>query len=138
MSLSETIQTRTPASGASRSSDLSIYLVRHHVAIVVLSGARRGSEYPIRAPRLVIGRSSDADLSFEDPTISRHHAAIEFRGGAFVLEDLDSANGILVDGDPIQVHELAHGERFQCGNLHFQFVLEEREPEPRTQMLPVD
>ncbi len=42
---------------------------------------------------VIIGRSPDAELTIDDPGLSRHHACIEARGGAHFIKDLDSRNG---------------------------------------------
>ena len=130
----------TPVAEASagHSDDLSVFLARHHAAIVVLAGPRRGSELPLHRPRVVIGRSIDADLVFQHETVSREHATISFRGGSFVVEDLGSSNGTLVNGDQVAVRALVHGDRIKLGHVEFQVLIEVREPTPRTQVLDVD
>jgi transcriptional regulator with PAS, ATPase and Fis domain len=51
-------------------------------------------------PRTVIGRSNEdgANLVLADPLVSRVHAELRFEGGSWVVTDLDSKNGIFVDG----------------------------------------
>ncbi len=48
--------------------------------------------------RLVIGRGSDADLSLDEPEMSRTHAALDVSAEGLYLRDLESANGTLVNG----------------------------------------
>ena len=48
----------------------------------------------------VIGRGSAADLSIPDPSISRRHALARLEGKTVVLEDLGSANGTYLNGNP--------------------------------------
>ena len=45
-------------------------------------------------------------------------------------------NGVQVNGAPVQVAELEHGDRFQLGEHVFQLVLERRRREPRAYLLP--
>ncbi|RKZ12492.1 hypothetical protein DRQ32_03610, partial [bacterium] len=78
--------------------DISRFLARHHVALIVIDGPHRGAEYPIRRERTVFGRSRKADLVFDEDTLSREHAAIRYEDGHFVLEDLGSANGCRHNG----------------------------------------
>jgi pSer/pThr/pTyr-binding forkhead associated (FHA) protein len=115
--------------------DLSRFLAKHHVAIVVLQGPHRGAEYPIRRERTTIGRSRDAHLVFDEETLSREHAAISYRHGRFVLEDLESANGCSLNGNAIQTAELVHGDKIQLGRITLQWILEVREPDPYTHTL---
>lgn len=123
---------------AAHCGDLSVYLARHHAAIVVLAGPRRGSELPLHRPRVVIGRAMEADLVFQDETVSREHAAIAFRGGSFVVEDLGSSNGTWVNGEQVAVQALRHGDRIKLGHLELQVLIEVREPTPHTHVLEVE
>ncbi|MFZ5764955.1 MAG: FHA domain-containing protein [Thermodesulfobacteriota bacterium] len=51
--------------------------------------------------RLVIGRSSDADVVVDNTAISRKHTALERRNGVYFVEDLGSLNGTMVNGKKI-------------------------------------
>ena len=48
--------------------------------------------------QFAIGRSSDCQLSLDDPLVSRRHAVLVVRGGTVEVEDLSSRNGVLVNG----------------------------------------
>jgi pSer/pThr/pTyr-binding forkhead associated (FHA) protein len=50
------------------------------------------------ADGMIIGRSPDSALHLDDTMISRQHAVIHEINGQFVLEDLNSANGLIVEG----------------------------------------
>ena len=51
--------------------------------------------------RIVVGRSRSCDVRLRDDTVSRLHAALIWRGGTLVLEDLGSSNGTWVNGERI-------------------------------------
>lgn len=58
-----------------------------------------GGEFTPREGVTTIGRTADNDVSFPgDSNVSRNHAEIEFRDGAFCLIDLNSSNGTTVNG----------------------------------------
>lgn len=118
--------------------DLSQFLAKHHVALIVLDGPHRGAEYPLRRERTVFGRSRDADLVFDEETLSREHAAIHYRGGRFILEDLGSANGCRHNGRSIQSAELGHGDHIKLGRIRLRVIIEVRDPDPRTHVLTSD
>lgn len=82
-----------------------------------------------RGASLVIGRSSDADISFPSVTsISRHHARVSVDERTFI-EDLGSTNGTLVNDAVVHGRqEIASGDRIQLGTIHFK-VLSERDVE---------
>lgn len=130
----------TPVDGGQAASgdDLSVYLARHHAAVVVLAGPRKGSELPLHRPKVAIGRGADCDLVFADETVSRHHASIAFKSGRFVVEDHDSSNGTFVDGERVAVRELDHGSRIKLGAVELQVIVEIREPTPQTHVIDVD
>jgi pSer/pThr/pTyr-binding forkhead associated (FHA) protein len=70
------------------------------------------------------------DKAFDDPAMSRQHAAIEFCGTGLRIRDLGSTNGTLLNGTAVQSAELCHGDRFEIGGRHFLLAIEEREHEP--------
>ena len=49
----------------------------------------------------VIGRSPDADIRYDAPEVSGGHARLSLRDDSFMLEDLGSTNGTLVNGSPL-------------------------------------
>ena len=48
--------------------------------------------------QLTIGRHADNDLVIDDPTVSGHHAVIEKMSYGYQIRDLNSTNGIRIDG----------------------------------------
>ena len=64
----------------------------------VVDGVRRGLNVPLPTDgSLLIGRKT-GDLVIPDPLVSSRHAAIVPRDGGWVLQDLGSTNGTMVDG----------------------------------------
>jgi hypothetical protein len=57
-----------------------------------------GKRYPILNSRTVIGRGSDADITVNDPGISRKHVEILWDGSRAEVNDLGSTNGSQLDG----------------------------------------
>lgn len=62
----------------------------------------RGPAYEVMARRVVLGRAPDADWRFEDPVVSRHHAAVWRAGDHDEIEDLGSTAGTVVNGRRIR------------------------------------
>lgn len=56
---------------------------------------------PLQGDSFVIGRSSLADLSIPDRFMSRQHTRLIFRNGGYLVEDLGSHNGTLLNGKPV-------------------------------------
>ena len=83
-------------------------------AAVVLSWAGRSSRF--EQERIVLGRSRDADVQVEDPNVSRRHAELRYEGGDFWIVDLDSTNGVEVDGRRVKRAKLEPGDTFTVGS----------------------
>jgi len=71
---------------------------------LVRSGALKGQRLLVKVPIVNIGRAEYCDLVLPDDSVSSQHAKLTRREGVWVLTDLDSTNGTLVDGERI------HGE----------------------------
>jgi serine phosphatase RsbU (regulator of sigma subunit) len=72
----------------------------------------------------VVGRGRGVDLSLRDPSVSRHHARIECTADGCSIVDLDSANGTLLNGRPVQARlSLADGDRLSFGVIDAVFSL---------------
>ena len=74
----------------------------------------------------VIGRGSAADVSVPDPSISRRHALARLEGKTVVLEDLGSANGTFLNGNPVRSATRAeHGDSIRMGAVDLELRIEE-------------
>ena len=63
----------------------------------------------------LIGRDPNATMPLNTPTISWHHAQIDFDGATHTLTDLNSTNGTFVNGARIQRHTLSANDVVQIG-----------------------
>jgi len=83
--------------------------------LIAIAGSQAGRKFKI-GEYAVIGRSSDASVTLEDPEVSRNHARVSKSDlGAYLLEDLGSKNGTQVNGLPITRHLLSFGDKIQVG-----------------------
>lgn len=76
--------------------------------LTIQTGPQRGTERVLDGP-IIIGRHASADLSIEDPGVSRRHAKLTAKGRDWYVEDLGSANGTRVNGvtitDPTKLED---------------------------------
>ena len=81
---------------------------------------------PGQAPRMLgpeplswrLGRSAQNEVVIEDPSLSRHHARLEFQNGKATIEDLGSLNGTMVNGVRLQgIHPLKSGDQLVLGTV---------------------
>ncbi|HUS70537.1 MAG TPA: FHA domain-containing protein [Anaerolineae bacterium] len=69
--------------------------------LVVREGPGSGAHHMLVEGTNVIGRGSSCDIRLSDPTVSRQHARLVVSGDRFVLYDLQSTSGTLVDGEEV-------------------------------------
>jgi hypothetical protein len=69
-----------------------------------------------------IGRSLAAHVRFDDPTVSRRHAVVHSEGDRTRLLDDRSLNGVFVNGERCEWHELADGDEIMIGRFHLYFI----------------
>ena len=80
-------------------------------------------DFDLTEGRFLIGRSTDCQLSLDDPLVSRLHAALTVNGDEVVVEDLGSRNGVRLNGRRIEgVEKLAHGDRLTIGTQELALV----------------
>jgi hypothetical protein len=80
-----------------------------------------GVSTALAKPSVTIGRLPGCDVVVDDAGVSRQHARIRRTDGGFVLTDLGSTNGTMVNGEPIQEHVLEHGDRITIGETELEF-----------------
>jgi hypothetical protein len=83
-----------------------------------------GQRHEIDKRRTVIGRSKDCDIQLVDPNISRRHAELRLEGAAYWLVDLDSTNGIIVNGRRLKRAKLESGDTVTIGSTEAVFSRE--------------
>lgn len=88
------------------------------------SGVR---EFELLDAEIHIGRELDNTLRLPDPSISRHHCVIRKVGNAYEIQDLQSSNGVLLNGSRVQSSPLRDGDRVTLGQIQLTFMAP---PEP--------
>ncbi len=71
-----------------------------------------------------IGRGQGSDVFVPDVDVSRCHADIRWERGGFIISDLGSANGTLVNGERIVERTLLHGDEIRVGSVTLGFRVE--------------
>ena len=103
--------------------------------LLVLSGPLKDSTVPLAEGEIAIGREASSGISVSDPSVSRKHFLIRVQDGQVLVRDLDSRNGTLVNGSPVEEQWLQHGDTISAGDSSFLLLLEEDDlPEPAGQV----
>ena len=77
--------------------------------------------FTIDRPRITIGRETDNMIQLPHEKVSKHHGVILQSKGAWVIEDLQSRNGVSVNGHRIERAELKNGDCVKIGPYDFFF-----------------
>lgn len=65
---------------------------------------------------LILGRHHSCDVVLSDPSVSRRHARLVLRDGHWVLQDLESTNGTMINGVRVGRCALRPGDRLALGD----------------------
>ncbi len=95
-------------------------------ALKFISGKYQGGEFPLLPNReILIGRSSDLDMTLVEDMVSRKHAKIITTDDAVIIQDLGSTNGSFVNGEKIKKARLKEGDRILIGTSILKLIAKE-------------
>jgi hypothetical protein len=86
-----------------------------------------GSKHELDGVQTTIGRSKECDIQLPDPNVSRKHAEVRQEGAAYWAVDLDSTNGMEVNGRRQKRAKLRQGDRITVGSTDLVFRRETEE-----------
>ena len=79
--------------------------------------------FEIRERNVTIGRHSENDFQIDDDSVHRHHAVFHMLPGQSpVITDLDTVNGVIVNGNKVDKAELVSGDVIELGETRFRFL----------------
>ena len=91
--------------------------------LVVVSAELKGQEFSCIRTELRIGRTDDNDISIDHRSLSRTHAKlVREESGEWRIIDMQSANGMAVNGESYAQSPLAHGDLIELGHVKLRFV----------------
>src|SRR5919201_1795565 len=85
-----------------------------------------GSRHEVKQRRVVLGRSRDCDIQLADGNVSRRHAELRQEGASYWIVDLDSTNGLAVNGRRVKRAKLAEGDTITLGSTKITFDRERK------------
>lgn len=86
-----------------------------------MDGPGAPQDFPLTGARYVVGRSSEVSVSVPSSLLSREHMAVERGESEYRAIDLDSRNGIFLNGIRIHSAILRHGDVVQLGDVVFEY-----------------
>jgi len=92
--------------------------------LVGISSNFAGKEFDLTRPQMIIGRTDDNDIVINHRSISRNHAKItrDPESGRYTISDLQSSNGVRVNGQDYGKVELRRGDTVDLGHVRLRFV----------------
>jgi len=90
--------------------------------LVVMTTELAGFEYPLVKTEMIVGRDDGCDVIIAHRSISSRHAKIVFDGGIYRIIDLDSANGVMVNGEEYARVDLRRGDMIELGHVSIRYA----------------
>lgn len=91
--------------------------------LIVRSGPTAGARYLLDTDVTTVGRHPEADIFFDDVTVSRRHAEITRTEHSFELVDQRSLNGTYIDGERVDRATLRNGTEVRIGKFRLNFFV---------------
>jgi len=91
--------------------------------LLVRSGPTAGARYLLDTDVTTVGRHPEADIFFDDVTVSRRHAEITRTETSFELVDQRSLNGTYVNGERVDRATLRNGSEVRIGKFRLNFFV---------------
>ena len=90
--------------------------------LLVTSGNQAGKSVQLRFSDLIAGRECSREFQLLDPKVSRRHFKVRRQVNRFIISELDSRNGIFVNGTRVSESPLADMDRITVGETQLLFL----------------
>ncbi len=100
------------------------------VSLGELSPVGGGDNIPLARPKLLIGRRSNCDICLQFPNISSNHCELRFESGYWKVVDLNSRNGVKVNGIRFSEKFILPGDMLTIADHKFSVNYEPQSAEP--------
>jgi pSer/pThr/pTyr-binding forkhead associated (FHA) protein len=97
-----------------------------HAALIIQNQGKLDRIISWDQDRLVAGRSRECEIFLDQPEISRRHAIFVREEGRYEVRDLDSINGILVNGEKTRSRGLELGDEVKIEGFELTFLLDQQ------------
>ncbi|NOZ02216.1 MAG: FHA domain-containing protein [Deltaproteobacteria bacterium] len=91
--------------------------------LIVRDGPATGETFHLLEDLTYIGRSPENEISLPDPSVGKRHASIRIKDRSYTIEDLQSVNGVFVNGQRVLKANLKNGDSIRMGGTEMQFSL---------------
>ncbi|TDX49200.1 FHA domain-containing protein [Orenia marismortui] len=89
----------------------------------LIKNEREVKRFEINSIETNIGRQENNEIVLADPKVSRVHAQIIKKNFYYIINDLNSTNGVLVNGELVESKRLSDGDKIRLGKNQLEFCL---------------
>jgi len=93
--------------------------------LLVIAGPSKDQTIPLPDGEATVGRDPTNVVAVIDPSVSRKHCLLRSEDGRFLIKDLESRNGTVVNGETVKEKWLRHGDEIATGDSVFLFLMED-------------
>ena len=103
-----------------------------HYRLLCLTGKSKGVSYFLEGKRAIMGRGKDAEIQVLDPKSSREHIELKKIDKEYILTDLGSQNGVVVNDLKVVQHNLKDGDKIIIGQTVYKYsvIVNQAKEEP--------
>ncbi len=96
-------------------------IARKNARLTITNSCFVGLEISLKKRKTTLGRKLDCDICLDDSLVSDEHAAIMKTDAGFLIEDLNSRNGLTLNGRAVHQKKLHNGDTIEIGNFRLKF-----------------
>jgi pSer/pThr/pTyr-binding forkhead associated (FHA) protein len=95
--------------------------------LVCTSPSGQATTHRLSLAKMVIGRSTEADIVLDDPSVSRYHCVIEAREGVCHIRNISASNPLTINAEPANEKRLYSGDQLKIGAWSLAFISSRRD-----------
>lgn len=107
-----------------------------NIYVTVVDSKRKKQTFPLREKPIIVGRSKKAHVVIQDEMTSSQHLAIYLKEGAVYVKDLDSKNGIFLNGIKVLKQRMYIEDKVKLGDTMLYFEDKKMDDEAITMLTP--
>ena len=90
--------------------------------LLLIRGKNTGTRFDLTKDTVILGRGQKCTISLHDPEVSRRHAELHRDGKHWYITDLESSNGVYVNGEQVKSKEVVLGDQIRIGRTVLRFM----------------
>jgi len=94
-----------------------------HYRLLCMTGKNKGICYYLKGKRVVMGRGETTDIQILDAKSSREHTEIQMVGEDYILTDLGSHNGVIINDLKVAQHKLEDNDKIIIGQTVYKYSI---------------